>query len=199
MSKAWRTSCRDEGQQLGGWEGVMAGDVPIGAGLSSSAALELATARAFAAVSDLPWDPKQMARFSQRAENEWVGMNCGIMDQMISAMGAADHALLIDCRTARHRVRTPPPRHKCDHPRHGHAARPGGFRLQRAPPAVRSSCGLFWRARPARRRRRNLRCRRGRAGRPDPPARPACDHRKRAHTAGCRGHARRRCRCPWAH
>ena len=90
---------REEGLALQGWEGVMAGDVPIGAGLSSSAALELATARAFTAVSDLPWDPKQMARFSQRAENEWVGMNCGIMDQMISAMGAADHALLIDCRS----------------------------------------------------------------------------------------------------
>lgn len=87
------------GFDLQGWEGVIAGDVPIGAGLSSSAAIELATARAFAAVSGLVWDPPVMARLAQRAENEWVGMNCGIMDQMISAVGEADHALLIDCRS----------------------------------------------------------------------------------------------------
>jgi len=84
---------------LTGWEGVLAGDVPIGAGLSSSAAVELAAARAFAAVGDLPWDAAHMARVGQRAENEWVGVNCGIMDQMISAAGRRDHALLIDCRS----------------------------------------------------------------------------------------------------
>jgi galactokinase len=82
-----------------GWEGVVAGDVPVGAGLSSSAALEMATARAFAAVSDLAWDATHMAKLGQRAENAWVGVNCGIMDQMISAAGVAGHALLIDCRS----------------------------------------------------------------------------------------------------
>ncbi len=82
-----------------GWEGVMAGDVPIGAGLSSSAALELATLRAFAAVGRWPWDATEMARLGRRAENEWVGVQCGIMDQMISAAGRRGHALLIDCRT----------------------------------------------------------------------------------------------------
>lgn len=87
------------GQTLRGWEGVLAGDVPVGAGLSSSAALELAVARAFAVVSDLPWDAATMARLGQRAENEWVGVRCGIMDQMISAAGRAGHALLIDCRS----------------------------------------------------------------------------------------------------
>jgi galactokinase len=85
--------------ELRGWEGVLAGDVPPGAGLSSSAALELATARAFAGVSDLSWDPTEMALLAQRAENQWVGVNCGIMDQLISAAGVADHALLIDCRS----------------------------------------------------------------------------------------------------
>jgi galactokinase len=94
---AW--SLQEAGYELRGWEGVLAGDVPRGAGLSSSAALELATARAFVAVSDLPWHPKRMARLCQRAENDWVGMRCGIMDQMISAAGRADHALLIDCRS----------------------------------------------------------------------------------------------------
>ena len=94
---AW--ALRESGRELSAWEGVTAGDVPIGAGLSSSAALELATARAFAAVSDFAWDGREMARIAQRAENEWVGVNCGIMDQMISAAGEAGHALLIDCRS----------------------------------------------------------------------------------------------------
>ncbi len=94
---AW--SLQEEGYALKGWEGVIAGDVPRGAGLSSSAALELATARAFAAVGDLPWDAAKMAKLCQRAENEWVGMRCGIMDQMISAAGQSGHALLIDCRS----------------------------------------------------------------------------------------------------
>jgi galactokinase len=94
---AW--ALQDAGYNLRGWEGVRHSDIPIGAGLSSSAALELATARAFAVVSNLPWDPIVMAKLGQRAENKWVGVNCGIMDQMISAAGKEGHALLIDCRT----------------------------------------------------------------------------------------------------
>ncbi|MBI5567840.1 MAG: galactokinase [Chloroflexi bacterium] len=89
----------EAGFDVRGWEGVVAGDVPIGAGLSSSAAWELAAARAFAAVSGFAWDAPAMARLGQRAENKWVGVNCGIMDQMISATGQADHAVLIDCRS----------------------------------------------------------------------------------------------------
>ena len=87
------------GHSLHGWEGVIAGDVPVGAGLSSSAALELATMRAFGATSDLSWNPKEMALLAQRAENGWVGVNCGIMDQLISAAAQGGHALLIDCRS----------------------------------------------------------------------------------------------------
>jgi galactokinase len=94
---AW--ALQQAGYRLTGWEGVLAGDVPRGAGLSSSAAVELATARAFQAVSGFPWDPPAMALLGQKAENQWVGMNCGIMDQMISAAGEAGHALLIDCRS----------------------------------------------------------------------------------------------------
>ena len=85
--------------QLCGWEGVLTGDVPLAAGLSSSAALEVAAARAFAAAADIAWEPVVMAKLAQRAENRWVGMNCGIMDQLVSAVGVADHAVLIDCRT----------------------------------------------------------------------------------------------------
>jgi galactokinase len=94
---AW--ALQDGGRPTDGWEAVAAGDVPVGAGLSSSAALELATARTFAAVTGVVWQPVAMARIAQRAENEWVGVNCGIMDQLISAAGAAGHALLIDCRS----------------------------------------------------------------------------------------------------
>ncbi len=89
----------DAGYTVRGWEGVVTGDIPIAAGLSSSAGWELAAARAFAAVAGLDWDASQMALLAQRAENKWVGVNCGIMDQMISATGQADHAVLIDCRT----------------------------------------------------------------------------------------------------
>lgn len=94
---AWALT--EAGVPVAGWDGVVAGDVPRGAGLSSSAALELATARALVAAADDLWDPPRMARLAQRAENEWVGVQCGIMDQMISAVGQAGHAVLIDCRT----------------------------------------------------------------------------------------------------
>lgn len=94
---AW--ALQDAGKELRGWEGVLKGDIPIGAGLSSSAALEMAAAKAFALASDLPWNPREMARLCQQAEREWVGVNCGVMDQMICALGEVDHGLLIDCRT----------------------------------------------------------------------------------------------------
>lgn len=94
---AW--ALQGDGYRLQGWEGVMAGDIPKGAGLSSSAGLEMATARACLAVSGQPWDAPRLARLGQRAENQWMGVNCGIMDQMISAGGVAGHALLIDCRS----------------------------------------------------------------------------------------------------
>lgn len=87
------------GRRLRGFDAVMTGDVPRGAGLSSSAAVELATARAFAAVSGFEWDAVEMASISQKAENRWVGVNCGIMDQMASAASKEGYALFLDCRT----------------------------------------------------------------------------------------------------
>ncbi len=87
------------GVELHGFDAVMTGDVPRGAGLSSSAAVELATARAFAATSKFPWDAVRMAELAQKAENEWVGVNCGIMDQMASAASKEGYALFLDCRT----------------------------------------------------------------------------------------------------
>lgn len=87
------------GLALQGWDGALMGNVPRGSGLSSSAALELAAAKAFCEVSNLSWDPVEMAVVGQEAENHWVGVNCGIMDQMISACGLAGHAYLLDCRS----------------------------------------------------------------------------------------------------
>lgn len=92
-----------DGFKLQGWEGVMAGNVPRGAGLSSSAAVEMAAARAFAAVSGFDWDAMRIARIGQRAENNWVGVKCGIMDQAVSAAATAGHAFFLDCRTLEHR------------------------------------------------------------------------------------------------
>ncbi len=78
---------------------VLHGNVPLGAGLSSSASLELATALALSAIADQAPDHTQLARICQRAENEFVGARCGIMDQFVSANGRAGQALLLDCRS----------------------------------------------------------------------------------------------------
>ncbi|QEW33023.1 galactokinase [Erwinia billingiae] len=78
---------------------VIAGDVPQGAGLSSSASLEVAVGTVFQQLYDLPLDGAEIAVNGQEAENQFVGCNCGIMDQLISALGKKDHAMLLDCRT----------------------------------------------------------------------------------------------------
>ncbi|MCX8639509.1 galactokinase [Gilliamella sp. B3172] len=78
---------------------VISGNVPQGAGLSSSASLEVAVGKMFQVLYQLPLDGTKLALIGQGAENQFVGCNCGIMDQLISALGEAQHALLIDCRT----------------------------------------------------------------------------------------------------
>jgi galactokinase len=88
-----------EGLPVCGLELVVDGDVPIGAGLSSSAAIEMATARALAAATGTAWDAGRMAKLGQRAENRYVGVSCGIMDQFASAACEAGSALLVDCRS----------------------------------------------------------------------------------------------------
>lgn len=86
-------------QTLAGWDGYITSDIPLGASLSSSAALEVGVARLFGSLGRLSWDAVAAARATQRAENDWVGMNSGIMDQLVCAAGRRGHALLIDCRT----------------------------------------------------------------------------------------------------
>lgn len=87
-----------KGFKLKGGKLYIAGNVPAGAGLSSSASLEMALVRALTALSGEAVDPTQAALMGQAAENNFVGCNCGIMDQLISARGETSSALLIDCR-----------------------------------------------------------------------------------------------------
>src|SRR5580704_1600376 len=87
------------GRRLTGADLVVSTDVPLGSGLSSSAALEVSSAHALLTASGLPFEPVAVAKICQRAENDYVGMRCGIMDQYVSACGVAGAALLIDCRT----------------------------------------------------------------------------------------------------
>jgi galactokinase len=87
------------GLTLSGANLVIKSEVPIGASLSSSAAIEVSTAFALLAVAGVELDRREIAALCQRAEHLYAGTNCGIMDQFISCFGHAGHALLLDCRT----------------------------------------------------------------------------------------------------
>ncbi|WP_427979072.1 galactokinase [Agarivorans sp.] len=88
-----------KGFEFSGADIAVSGNVPQGAGLSSSAALEVVIGQTFKALYQLDVSQQQLALIGQQAENEFVGCNCGIMDQLISAEGEQNHALLIDCRS----------------------------------------------------------------------------------------------------
>ena len=88
-----------DGVQLSGAQLAIAGDVPQGSGLSSSASLEVAVALALTALAGAERDPTRLALIAQRAEREFVGCECGIMDQLIATRAGSGHALLIDCRS----------------------------------------------------------------------------------------------------
>jgi len=90
------------GCTVGGANLAIQGDIPLAAGLSSSAALEVASAMVFQVLNGFEMDGPKMALLCQAAENEFVGVNCGIMDQFISRLGSKNHALFIDCRTLEH-------------------------------------------------------------------------------------------------
>ena len=87
------------GHRLRGAQLRIRGEVPVGSGLSSSAAVEVATACALAANSELIIDRRELALLCQRAENQFVGARVGIMDQFVSLFGKAQRALLLDCRS----------------------------------------------------------------------------------------------------
>ncbi|MEI8595755.1 galactokinase [Photobacterium sp. Hal280] len=100
---------QSRGCQLGGIDIAVSGNVPQGAGLSSSAALEVVIGQTFNTLFDLSLTPQEIALIGQQAENQFVGCNCGIMDQLISAEGEAGHALLIDCRSLETKAVSLPP------------------------------------------------------------------------------------------
>ncbi len=89
---------QNNGLALEGFEGVIESNVPTASGLSSSAALEVGAARAFLHIVEQNMEPLALARLCQKAENEFVGVNCGIMDQAAVAACTRGHALLLDCR-----------------------------------------------------------------------------------------------------
>jgi len=94
---AW--ALQDDGLELTGLEAVLSSSVPVGSGLSSSAAIEVAFAYTWQVLSGFERDRRELALLCQRAENVYVGVNCGILDQMASALGAEGYARLLDCRT----------------------------------------------------------------------------------------------------
>ena len=98
---AW--ALQEAGAPLVGFRGLLASDLPTGAGLSSSAALELVAAWALSGGSAPALQPMHLAQTAQRAENAYVGVNSGLMDQFAVTFGRADHALLLDCRSLEHR------------------------------------------------------------------------------------------------
>jgi galactokinase len=90
---------QSNGYQLSGANLLIEGQVPIGAGLSSSASIEVATALALLAISRADCPPLDLVKMCQRAEHQYVGTRCGIMDQFVAVFGRAEHALMLDCRS----------------------------------------------------------------------------------------------------
>ncbi len=92
-----------DGWRLSGAEVVFGGDVPREVGLSSSAAVEVGAAAFWQKLMGLRLEPVYVVKLARRAENEFVGVPCGIMDQFVSALGRQDHALFLDCRSLKYR------------------------------------------------------------------------------------------------
>ena len=107
--KAVAWALGEEGVQLAGCDLLVGGNLPIGGGLSSSASLELAVAWALLECAELPMAREAVAQVCRRAEAEFVGMQCGIMDQYAIALGERGCAMLLDCRQLEfEQVRLPP-------------------------------------------------------------------------------------------
>jgi galactokinase len=142
-----------EGNAIPGFSLSLWGDVPLGSGLSSSASVEVATALAVLGLIGVTYPGSvitgpELARLCQRAENEFVGANCGIMDQFISVNGAKDHALLIDCRDLSSKM-APIPEHVAlviANTMVKHAITGGEYTSRRA--EVEAACAVIARHRP---------------------------------------------------
>lgn len=100
---------QERGLPVKGMDVAFSGDVPLGAGLSSSAALEMATGVMATVMGQFHVDMVDLVKIGQAAENNFVGVNCGIMDQFISGLGRKDHALFLDCRSLEYELVPLPP------------------------------------------------------------------------------------------
>ena len=100
---------RGQGVEIPAFSLTLNGDVPVGAGLSSSASVEVAAMIAILSLTTAKISLPEMAKLCQRAENEYVGASTGIMDQFIACCGAENHALLLDCRSLNYRLAPIPP------------------------------------------------------------------------------------------
>jgi galactokinase len=98
------------GHKLTGANLVIHGEVPVGAGLSSSASLEVAIALALTSLSGITLPCLELVKLCQKAEHEYVGTRCGIMDQFIATFGVAGHVLMLDCRSLEYQL-LPMPKH----------------------------------------------------------------------------------------
>ncbi len=192
------------GVDSGGWRAAVTSDIPMGAGLSSSAAIEVATVLAVLEQRGLAWPPIDIARIGQRVENEIVGLPSGIMDQFISAGAVAGHASLLDCDASPSPVPDPERR---EGRRDGHRnAPPAGRRglrrsSQRLPSrrrGARSSRAAWWRTTPMTATRPGCGSVRPPPGPGWPEARRFRIRRPRRRRAGMRRLRRRRCRWPSA-
>lgn len=90
------------GKNIGGFDCVFGGDIPIGSGLSSSAALTGGIVFGLSEIFDLDLSKREIAFLAQKTENDFVGVNCGIMDQFVSLFGKAGHVIKLDCRSLEH-------------------------------------------------------------------------------------------------
>ncbi len=183
----------EAGLELTGIDAVLSGNVPRASGLSSSAALEVASIKGLMAAADVQdaLSGTQIAKIAQRAENQFVGVNCGIMDQFISVLGVEGHALLIDCRSLDYELVPFPANASSGDRQHQGAPLSGLQRLQRAPPAVRrrrgrTSAGAAGDHRPARCHQRAVGGQQGSALRDRLSALPPCGQRKRTRHADSR-------------
>ena len=137
------------GPRAGGLRGadlLIMSDVPLGAGLSSSAALEIACGYALWDLTDTAIDLAALARAGQRAEHEFAGTRCGLMDQMAACFGRAGHALLLDTRTLDHRLLPLPESVSHAGVQHDGAPRARIGRIQQAPRRLRGRRRRFCRA-----------------------------------------------------
>ncbi len=93
-----------DGKKIEGVDFLFYGEIPNGAGLSSSASIETVTAFALNELFNLGYNRIEMVKLSQKAENQFVGVNCGIMDQFATCMGKENHAIFLDCNTLEHEL-----------------------------------------------------------------------------------------------